>query len=79
MKARVEFKLQDFWVGVFWKTSPMPPRGWSKVDLWICFVPCLPIHFEWERHAPDPNRCPTCRHNPCTAPFGHPPGDRGSR
>ena len=37
----VEFKLQDLWVGMYWK------RIGNSVDLWICFVPCLPIHVSW--------------------------------
>lgn len=47
MKVRVEFKLEDMWVGVFW-------RKWEfgraiGIDIWICLVPCFPIHItrEW--------------------------------
>ena len=36
----VEFKLQDFWVGAYWK------RGIHKFDIWICIIPCFPIHIE---------------------------------
>lgn len=35
----LEWKLQDFWIGAFWK------RGYEQFDLWICIIPCLPIHF----------------------------------
>jgi hypothetical protein len=32
---RVEFKLPDLWIGVFWTDS----------EAWLCLLPCLPIHF----------------------------------
>ena len=35
----LEFKLQDFWVGVFWKNRK------EDIDIWICIIPCLPIHY----------------------------------
>lgn len=38
-RVRVEWKLEDLWVGVFWKKSL------QCVDIWVCFIPCLPIHF----------------------------------
>ena len=36
---RLEFKLQDFWMGVFWKNNP------RDIDIWICIIPCFPIHY----------------------------------
>lgn len=41
---RIEFKPQDFWVGVYWK------RTYDKVymdylDIWVCIVPMFPIHI----------------------------------
>ena len=36
---RLEFKLQDFWVGLFWKNTP------ERLDIWICLIPCLPLHY----------------------------------
>ena len=48
MRARIEFKLEDFWIGAFWRTS------WAEgavatvqYDLWICLIPCLPLHLTW--------------------------------
>jgi len=37
----VEFKLQDMWIGVYWK------RTGSYTDVWVCLVPCFPIHITW--------------------------------
>lgn len=47
---RLEFKLADLWVGVFWKTSDavvMTSLKWQRrLDLWFCLLPCLPIHLQ---------------------------------
>jgi hypothetical protein len=43
---RLEFKLQDFWVGAFWK------RIGNCLDLWICLIPCFPLHLCWHWHDP---------------------------
>lgn len=37
----MEFKLQDLWIGAFWK------RLGNCIDLWLCIVPCFPIHISW--------------------------------
>jgi hypothetical protein len=59
LKAKFEFKLQDLWIGVFWKkgtdrcsyyddknrrpVSLAPER----LDIWICLIPCLPLHLKF--------------------------------
>ena len=53
----LEFKLQDCWIGVFWKRDSyetyhrrgidnpaLPAIGYS-FDLWVCLIPMLPIHY----------------------------------
>ena len=35
---RLEFKFVGLWVGAFW----------TEEGLWICLLPCLPIHFRQE-------------------------------
>lgn len=57
MKIRIEFKLQDMWIGVFWKKDytieqyAHLPEGCKYVsrnlDVWICLIPCFPIHIIW--------------------------------
>jgi hypothetical protein len=37
------WKPQDLWLGVFWKEHPWNTR----VDIWICLVPMVPIHLTW--------------------------------
>ncbi|MHA2092276.1 MAG: hypothetical protein ACW98K_15615 [Candidatus Kariarchaeaceae archaeon] len=36
----LEFKLQDMWIGMFWKCD-----GSTEIDIWICLIPCFPIHY----------------------------------
>ena len=40
-EAFLEFKLADFWIGAFWEQ-----RG-NVVNLWICILPCFPLHIVW--------------------------------
>jgi hypothetical protein len=50
VRIRLEFKREDLWIGAYWKT-----RAWIRghdlvgnvVDLWICLIPCLPVHVSW--------------------------------
>jgi hypothetical protein len=43
IRARLEFKLADCWIGAFWK------RDQSTLHIWICVVPCFPLHVEMMR------------------------------
>lgn len=45
--ARFEWKLADFWVGVFWK------RAATSTDIWICLLPCVPLHITISYSAPE--------------------------
>lgn len=46
-RLSLEFKLQDFWVGAFWKTSYTEWSNTVHFDLWLCLLPCFPLH--WKR------------------------------
>ena len=35
----LEYKLADMWVGMFWQ------RKEEALHIWLCIVPCLPIHL----------------------------------
>lgn len=60
MKARIEWKPEDLWIGTFWKVG-YPTEQYSRstgriyflrrIDVWICIVPMLPIHLWWFRGA----------------------------
>jgi len=41
----IEFKLNDLWVGVFWRNAK------EQLDIWICIIPCFPIHFTFKKGA----------------------------
>ena len=39
----LEAKKEDCWVGVFWRREQ---GDWgSTLDVWVCLLPCLPIHY----------------------------------
>ena len=47
-RIRFEFKLADFWIGVFWKTTNCITDEGDKpmfTDIWVCFIPCFPLHI----------------------------------
>lgn len=47
-QIQLEFKLQDFWVGAYWKKetySHPKKRNMTRLDVWVCLIPCLPIHI----------------------------------
>ena len=52
----LEFKLPDFWIGAFWKREEYDFCGqWRRrFDLWVCLLPCLPLHLKVDREAKPP-------------------------
>lgn len=47
---KLELKWQDCWLGFFWKRTSKcsfdnSGKLWFKQDIWICLLPCLPIHI----------------------------------
>jgi hypothetical protein len=44
--VRLEWKLADLWVGAFWSFDKA-----TGGDVWICLLPCLPIHIITGLHA----------------------------
>lgn len=56
VKASLEFKAADFWLGLYWKplyafltpSNPHADRREQRIGFaaWICLLPCLPIHVE---------------------------------
>lgn len=63
IKARIEFVPNDLWIGCYWKRSSTKwiqdedqddgaiwrPRKAERLHLWLCLLPCLPLHvmFHW--------------------------------
>lgn len=56
LSVRLELKWEDLWVGVFWKrTKPRGSEVWPRskdLDVWICILPCLPLHLRFRELAP---------------------------
>lgn len=64
-RLSLEFKLEDLWVGAFWKSdsyetwhryeidNPALRAIGHKFEVWVCVIPCFPIHYE--RHWRDGN------------------------
>jgi len=44
MKLSIEFKLEDMWIGAYWRHDIV----YGLRHLWICLIPCIPIHITWE-------------------------------
>lgn len=48
MRVELEWKPQDFWIGLYteirWERVPIVPVR----HIWVCLVPMLPIHLSWE-------------------------------
>ena len=43
----LEFKVEDLWIGVFWRRKVLGP--WTFIDVWLCLVPMFPIHVYCHR------------------------------
>lgn len=51
-KVLLEWKVQDCWIGVFWTSTTGPDSRWAVLDVWVCLLPCLPVHLFFNRPAP---------------------------
>jgi hypothetical protein len=64
MRIRLEFVPADCWVGVYWRRKTEPagygtvrtPGTMSRLDVWVCVVPCLPLHLTFFRNYPTPDQ-----------------------
>lgn len=44
--AQFQFEPRDVWIGLFWRKSP---AAWPIYHLYVCFVPCVPLHITVSR------------------------------
>jgi hypothetical protein len=45
--VRIEWQAAECWVGVRWAHCADSP--WRRTDVWICLLPCVPIHLWWNQ------------------------------
>jgi len=41
--CEIYWEPRDLWVGLYWK------RKANLLQVWICLLPCLPLHLVWVR------------------------------
>ena len=49
-RCRMEWEPRDCWVGVYWRTTQLSYNRLKVgvvLEIWICFLPCLPIHLSF--------------------------------
>jgi hypothetical protein len=46
-RVRLELKLADLWLGVYLSPDPAPSG-----TIYVCVVPCLPLHVDWWKKWP---------------------------
>lgn len=45
--CKIEFQLQDIWVGLYWKNIYIKQDGRKSklsTEIYICLIPCFPLH-----------------------------------
>jgi len=52
MKIKLELNWQDLWLGAYWEKKEIvypfrKPSIENQWHIWICILPCLPIHIWW--------------------------------
>lgn len=66
-KMRLEFKREDMWIGLFWRrtrelvpdyhptgAAPMFREVTHTLDVWVCLIPCFPLHITRTRTVVEP-------------------------
>lgn len=49
-RLQLEWKVEDLWIGVFWRRVNNAHACMRFFDLWVCLLPCLPIHLSTWRN-----------------------------
>lgn len=39
------FEPRDLWIGVFWDVPYSPFDPFWQLEIYLCIIPCLPLHF----------------------------------
>ncbi len=43
----LQFKIEDAWVGLFWRTTRRTHTGQRWIEIWFCPIPFFPIYVNW--------------------------------
>lgn len=43
----IKFEPRDLWVGVYWDREQVPGPHYDITHVYICLIPCFPIHLTW--------------------------------
>ena len=46
-RVKLDAKISHMWIGAYWQ------QFGNCLDLWICLIPFVPIHFYWRWHDPE--------------------------
>ncbi len=46
LKVTLEFKIQDFWIGAYWKSEKNVFNCEKIFHLYLCLIPCFPLHIQ---------------------------------
>ena len=53
---RIEFQPRDLWIGLYWNSAISGALTTRMVDVYICVLPMLPIHFHYRGPLPEKDR-----------------------
>lgn len=45
MSVSIEFNPHDIWVGIYWRVRFGRYDTFLRKDVYICLIPCFPIHI----------------------------------
>ena len=46
LRVTARFDPQDIWIGIYWNMKHLYYLNAKSLDVYICFLPMLPIHIE---------------------------------
>ena len=49
IRCWLEFKINDMWIFIYWKSDICGGGTSCKVNIWVCLLPTIPIHIIFER------------------------------
>jgi hypothetical protein len=47
-EIKLKFEPRDVWVGVYWDKVRSIESAYTRLDVYVCIVPMLPVRLRWE-------------------------------